>query len=387
MVVRTIVVVLIGMALCGTGLAQVAAPPEKTLVPAGTANAAAADAAATHAHTVSVMFSATDANGVPLKDVNKNQVVVLDNERTAEVLDVQSASDLPLDLVIVLLATPKDFGQQQAAAIELVQKLIRPGKDRAMVMTARGEKPWPGTRFNWSLDPNALAEAIKALDKNTGLPDAFTYEVKDDQSHLARIYTQPIATPPDFTFFNVVFAMMRTDPRPVRKAVVLFRTPMAHAPGWGARSAEISDQVHGQIIRIAQAMNVSFYTIATDEQVSDTQRARADIASSYTPTHAGAGSATRVADQNYWEWKKQQFDAGRNNIERIANETGGRAYWTSKKNYADASTGIINDLGARSVVTFVPPEVAANPVHPLKVQVARASRVSAARVYVLPEKK
>lgn len=339
---------------------------------------------------VRIMFTATDSNGGPIRDISKEQVTVIVNEQAGQVLDVQSASDVPLDLAIVLLSSKDKFNQEQAAAIELVQKVIRPGKDRAFVVTARGEKPWPNPRVNWSTDLAALAQTIRDLDKGAGLPDAFTYEVKIDASHLDRMYTQPIATPPGFTFFNVIFAMMQTDPRPVRKAVVLFRTPMAHAPGWGARSSELSDQTHAQIIGIAQGMGIAFYTVGSDEQVAAVDAARADLGSSYTPIHSGAGGATRVQDQSILAWKNEQFNAGRSNVERLANESGGRAYWTSKKNYSDAIAGIVNELAGRYVLIFAPPDVssgAKGPGRPVKVQVARAAHVSVARMFVVPEKK
>ena len=85
-------------------------------------------------------------------------------------IDVQKAADLPLDLGIVLLASQKKFDQEQAAAIDLAQKLLRPGVDRAFVITAGGDKPWTNSQIAWLTDPSAVATTIHGLDKNQGLP-------------------------------------------------------------------------------------------------------------------------------------------------------------------------------------------------------------------------
>jgi hypothetical protein len=63
-------------------------------------------------------------------------------------IQVFKGSDIPLHLAVVLLAAPGSFSQQQAAAIDLVQKVVRPKIDEAFVVTARGKKPWPSDRLD-----------------------------------------------------------------------------------------------------------------------------------------------------------------------------------------------------------------------------------------------
>ena len=335
---------------------------------------------------VSVMFSAGDASGVPFRDLTKDQVVVLENEHAAQVVDVRNASDLPLDLAIVLLASKTNYDQEKAAAIQLAQRLIRPGKDRAFVISARGAKPWPSPRVDWLTEPAAVERAIRALDRDTGLPDAFTYEVVTDNTGQARKSYQPIATPPSFTFFNVIWAMMKTDSRPVRRAAILFRLAMAHAPGGGERSVQVSDDVHKQIITIAQELGIAFYDIGVEDPHPELQTAQVNIGTTYGTQTPGTG--LRMYDARLSRWKEDQYYAGRGNVDRLADETGGRSYWSKKKDYSDAVDGIVGELQSRFVVSFCPPDLPGRGlVRSLKVQVARAARVSAAHAYIAPETK
>jgi len=71
---------------------------------------------------VSVLITATDSKGMPLHDLTKSQVSVSDGNQPAETLTVLDASDLPLDLGIILLASKDKYSQEQAAAIDLAQK-------------------------------------------------------------------------------------------------------------------------------------------------------------------------------------------------------------------------------------------------------------------------
>src|SRR4029077_19333982 len=103
----------------------------------------------------------------------------------------------------------------------------------------------------------------------------------------------------------------------------------------------------------------------------------------YTSTHAGGTGNTRAYDQSMAHSMDLQYSAGRDNVNRIADETGGRPYWTTKKNYTDAIAAIANELSARYVVIFVPVDSSApGPVHPIKVQVSGAAHVSAPRAYI-----
>jgi VWFA-related protein len=371
---RLIDLLIVPCALAASVFAQVIPPQEAQPSPGER----------TPEHTVSVLISATDGHGNPLRELTRDQVTVSDNNHLVETTQVLDASPLPLDLAIVLLASKEKFGQEQAAAIDLAQKILRPGKDKAFVLTAAGDKPWPNPKVPWLEDTPAVADAIRALDKNAGLPDLFNFHVDTASASLGRMSIQTYNTPGGFSVFSVIWSMMKTDPRPARRVVVIFRLGSAHGPGFGERVTRGSLENHNDVIAKAQALGVSFFTIGVEDPLPPGDPSRNNIGQTYTSTHAGGTGNTRAYDQNMAHAMDLQYSAGRDNVNRIADETGGRPYWTTKKNYADAIAAIANELSARYVVTFVPVDSsAAGPIHPIKVQVAGATHVSAPRAYIV----
>lgn len=335
-------------------------------------------------HTISVVFSATDGHGNPLRELTKDNVSVSENNQALQTVQVRDASELPLDLGIMLLASKEKFSQEQAAIIDLVQRALRPGKDKAFVLTAAGEKPWPNPKLNWLTEPSAVADMVRGLDKNAGLPDLFSYVLATDNIGIDRLSIQSFNSGGGFSVFNVVWAMMKTDPAPARRVVVSFRLPSAHAPGWGERNSRACEQNHNYVIETAESLGVSFYTIGLEDQIPGANIASNDIQRNYQPLHNGNSVGSRQYDADLDKYLTTQYVAGRNNIIRIADETGGRPYWTTKKNYTDAIAAIANELSGRYVVSFVPPDKsAASPVHPIKVQVSGAAHVSAPRAYIV----
>lgn len=371
---RLVKILAVLFVLAGAGFAQVMPPQETGQSPAQRAPE----------HAISVIVSATDGQGNPLRDLTKESVTVSENNQALETARVQEAWDLPLDLGIVLLTSKDKFDQEKAAAIELAQKVLRPGKDRAFVVTAAGNKPWPSPKLDWLTDSSAVADTIRGLDKNAGLPDMFNYVLNTDAAGTGRHSVQTYNKSNGFSFFDVVWAMMKTDPRPVRRAVVIFRLPMRHAPGAGEQSTRACEENHNTVITAAQVLGVSFFTVGIDDAITGTDTAGKNIQRTYMPLHNGNSVTSRQYDQDTDRFNEIQFTAGRNNVIRIADETGGRAYWPAKKNYTDAVASIASELSARYVVSFVPPDKSTpSPVHPIKVQVAGAAHVSAPRAYIV----
>jgi hypothetical protein len=206
---------------------------------------------------VSILVSATDHSGNPVRDLSKDQLSVLDNGQPGKILDVQSANDLPLDLAVVLLASKSNFAQQQAAAIDLAHRVLRPNVDQAFVVTAGGDKMWPDGRLEWQTDPTAIEKSIRALDLNTGLPDVFRFDLSTDSVANSRMNIQHYSTG-GYSVFNVIWTMMKADPRPARHAVMMFRSAWAHSPGFSSVYEKVVESEHMHVIAGAQQMRASF---------------------------------------------------------------------------------------------------------------------------------
>jgi VWFA-related protein len=334
---------------------------------------------------VSVLISATDSKGVPLHELSKDQVSVSDGNQPAQTLAVLDASELPLDLGIVLLASKDKFDQEQAAASDLAQKVLRPGKDKAFVVTTSGDKPWPNPNINWLPDASSVLETVHSLDKNAGLPDLFNFVLSTDAVGVERHSIQTYNLGTGFSVFDVIWAMMKSDPRPARRAVMIFRRGAAHSPGFGEKVTRASEEAHNRVILAAQSMGVSFFAVGMDDKLASSDLTRSKVGTDYMPTHGGGNDGNaRAYDQDMARRMDQQYSAGRDNVNRIADDTGGRPYWSTKKNYSDAIAGIVNELSARYMVSFAPSAASsAGQIHSIKVQVAGAAHVSAPRAYIV----
>lgn len=385
---------LVVFVLAGALLGQSAAPPQSNLSSPSSPASSSAHATSTGAetprapHFVPVLISATDAQGHPLLGLTKDQITVVDTNLPVQPLQFYKGSDLPLHLGIVLLCAPRSFSHQQAAAIDLVNKIIRPGVDEAFVVAARGKKPWPGDRLDWKQDPAELTKIIQGLDVDAGLTDAFSFDLQTAETgfdeNAGRSTLQTIAAN-GVTVFDVVYSMMNSDPRPSRRVLLLFREPWQHSPGFGLRA---NTSVEGRLLRvigIAQEMHIAAFVIGLEDPqfngITDN-----NIGKIYTSLHAGAdgggGSANRAYDQQMEKARKRAYDAGRANVERLAVETGGAIYWSTKKNYSDAVSAIANQLAGQYIVTFVPRDVP-GAVHPLKITSKDGTRVLAQTVFIV----
>lgn len=332
---------------------------------------------------VAVLFSATDAGGNPVRDITKEKVSILDNNNSATVADVHSVGDAPLSVAIVLLASKTNFSKEKAAASDLVQKLLRSDKDRAFVITAGGDKPWPKGSLQWQSDRDALVKSISSLDQRTGVPDAFNYNLSTysgDTPVSANRYQIESLQGSDFSVFDAIWGMMMMDNRPARRVVILFRNPWAHAQGLSQRNREYSDHKHGQIVDAAQRLHAAIYTIGVEEPNPVSSAGIDDLKANYGMN--GVGDIMRENDRQIRLEQERLYSGGRANVERLADETGGKSWWSGKKNYAEAVSGIANSLSAQYLVTFVPVSSAAGP-HALKVKADIPGRTSAPNAFIL----
>jgi hypothetical protein len=280
-------------------------------------------------------------------------------------LQLYKGTDLPLHLGIVLLCSPRTFSQQQAAAIDLVNKVIRPGIDGAFVVSARGKKAWPGERLEWKQDSAELSKIIRSLDPEAGLQDPFDFDLATTQGGFGSRSNIQTVGGGGVTVFDVAYAMMNSDPRPSRRVLFMFREAWSHSPGFGERANTWVEDRMLQVIAAAQKMHISTFVIGLEDpqynRITDT-----DLGTSYNPTHPGEGAASRSYDSHMQQARIRAYEAGRTNIVRLATETGGAIYWSTKKNYSDAISSMTNELSGQYIVTFIPKN-APTEIHPLKV--------------------
>ena len=330
-------------------------------------------------HFVPVLVTATDGSNAPAMGLTKEQFTILDGNHSVQALQVFKAQDIPLHLAIVLLVSPT-FSQQQAAAIDLVKRAIRPKMDEAFVVTARGKKPWPSDHLEWKQDPDELVKTIEGLDKNAGLHDAFDFDMQTSETGIEggrdTVQTYNVAA---MSVFDAVFYMMNADPRPARRVLVIFRDPWAHSPGFGV---QVNSTVEGrmqQVIAVAQEMHIATFVVGLEDTrfngITDNT-----IGKNYISVHSGenggGGEGDHSFDREMEKERKHAYDAGKTNVQRLAAETGGKAFWSMKKNFSDVTSEVANLLAGQYIVTFTPEDVP-GPVHSLKVTSSGAARVLA----------
>jgi hypothetical protein len=335
---------------------------------------------------IPVLISVTNASGAPIAALTKEQFTLIDTNQSVQPLQLLSGHDIPLHLGIVLVSAPGSFTQQQTAAVNLVQRVIRPNVDEAFVVSARGKKPWPFDRLEWKQDPAELAKLIQGLDRDAGLPDAFNFDLNTDRTEQAvkvgRNTVQSFGTPGG-NVFDAVYAVMNADPRPSRRVLVIFREPWPLSPGFGDRAHGTVEDELSQVIAGAQESHIATFVIGLEDPqfngITDN-----NIGQNYTSLHAGrdggAGTASRNFDLRLQSARVRAYNAGKTNVERLAAETGGATYWSTKKNYPDAVNAIANQLDGQYIVTFIPGEIP-GPAHTLKVTAGNGVHVLAQRIF------
>jgi len=138
------------------------------------------------------------------------------------------------------------------------------------------------------------------------------------------------------------------------------------------------------VIGGAQQAHMATFVIGLEDQqfngITDN-----NIGKSYISVHGGedggAGSANRAFDQQMQAARKRAYDAGRVNVERIATESGGATYWSTKKNYSDAISAIANQIAGQYIVTFVPRDIPGT-VRPVKVTSTDAAHILSQSAFI-----
>ena len=360
---------------CIASSVQVIPQATSPAVAAGTTAAAAPPTS----RRVMILVTATDRSGSPKTELSEKDLSITDNDQPAEVISARSASQFPLRVAFVLLAGKKSFGQQQNAAIELAHKILRPNVDRAFVLSACGDKPWPNSHLDWRGDADSLEKDIRGLDKDAGFADPFSFDMTTEDAGVSRHFTLLQYGQDGTSVFSVLWAMMKSDPSPARHAVVIFRDPWAHSPGFGGTYTEWVENDHVRLIAEAQQQWTLLYIVTTE----DPKPLSKDLTQIYAPIHTGEGGYNRVYDQNMDDRRERALNGGKVNLERIAAETGGGIWWNSKKNFSDAVSAIANDLNSQFAVTYaVHSEPGAGPKHLLATKSLNSNiRISSPKAY------
>ncbi len=224
-----------------------------------------------------------------------------------------------------------------------------------------------------------MEKAVRALDRNTGFADPFAFDMKTENAGGYRHSTLLHYGEQGTSLFSVLWAMMKSDPSPARRAVVIFRDPWAHSPGFGGVYSEWVEDSHVRLISDAQHLWTSFHIVAIEE-IKALPKQQTDI---YAPTQTGVGGYDRVYDQNIEKARDRALNGGKDNLERLAADTGGRIWWNPKKNFSDAVAGIANELNSQFAVTYaVRSETGAGLKHLLTVKSLKPGlRISAVKAY------
>ncbi len=112
---------------------------------------------------VNVLFTVTDKKGRFVTNLAQSDFQVLENKRPQEITEFMAESDLPLRLAI-LVDTSNSIRERfrfiQEAAVEFVNSVVRPGQDKAIVMSFDSRTELVS---DLSDDPEKLASLIRDL--------------------------------------------------------------------------------------------------------------------------------------------------------------------------------------------------------------------------------
>ncbi|MFB3916877.1 MAG: VWA domain-containing protein [Terriglobales bacterium] len=115
-----------------------APPPLSTAQALGTQPAPVLMTLHKDVHEVRLLFTVTDRQNRPVRDLKPEQVVVLDRAEPVQITSFQRDSDLPLRLGLLIdssASVDRLFPAEQRAAREFLGRVLRPDQDRALVMT------------------------------------------------------------------------------------------------------------------------------------------------------------------------------------------------------------------------------------------------------------
>lgn len=130
---------------------------------------------------VPVLFTAIDRKDRFITDLSKKDIEVFDSRKKQEVTDFSQETDLPLRVGLLIDTSNsirERFKFEQEAAIDFMRKLIRPGKDKAFLMSFDTNTE---VVQDFTDDLEKLTKAIRSLNAGggTALYDAIYLAARD----------------------------------------------------------------------------------------------------------------------------------------------------------------------------------------------------------------
>jgi VWFA-related protein len=130
---------------------------------------------------VNLQFTVTDRRGRFVTGLGKDDFLVREGKNTQKILQFSSESELPLRLAILVDSSNSirdRFRFIQETAIEFINSVMRPGKDKAMVMSFDTA---PEVQVDLTGDKEKLTNAIRNLRAGGGttLYDAIAFASRD----------------------------------------------------------------------------------------------------------------------------------------------------------------------------------------------------------------
>ena len=165
--------------------APVATPPAQTApAPANAGKSESDEAVATITKTVNevrVVFTVTDRHGRYIKDLQKNDFRVIDDQKPAELRSFRSETDLPLQVGLLVDASNSvrdRFKFEQEAAIEFLNAIVRPHYDKAFVV---GFDATPEVTQDFTDSTENLSSGVRMLRAGggTAMYDALYFACRD----------------------------------------------------------------------------------------------------------------------------------------------------------------------------------------------------------------
>jgi Ca-activated chloride channel homolog len=179
---------------------------------------------------VPVLFTVADKKGHFVTDLTKDEFEVVENKKAQTILDFNGESNLPLRLAVLIDTSNKSrerFNFQQEAATNFVETVVRPGLDKAMVVS-----------FDTS------AELVASLTDDIGKLNASIRDLRPGGG--SALY--------DAIFFACKEKLQDQPPERFRRAMVIL------SDGEDSQSRYTREQA----LEMAQKADVVVYTVSTN---------------------------------------------------------------------------------------------------------------------------